>query len=112
MMLQSFQGTVARLRELAERLGRKFGSLRAYGRVPGGSSAHSGRCDPVHSHRERARGPVHAGQSVAGKALVVYRNGVDAGALDGTDVMFPTSKGEVVTLVPDGTTYADVMSRL
>jgi hypothetical protein len=48
----------------------------------------------------------------AGKALRLYRNGVDGGTLDGADVMFPTSQGEVLTLVPDGTTYADVMSRL
>jgi hypothetical protein len=42
----------------------------------------------------------------------MYRKGVDAGSLDGAEVMRPTAKGEVLTSVPDGTTYADFMSRL
>jgi hypothetical protein len=56
--------------------------------------------------------PVTLGNPCAAKAARLYRNGIDRGTLNGPEVMFPTAKGQVVTLVPDGTTCADVMSRL
>jgi hypothetical protein len=42
----------------------------------------------------------------------LYRNGADAETLSGTDITIPTMKGEVLSLAPAGTSFADIASRI
>jgi hypothetical protein len=47
-----------------------------------------------------------------GWSIVALGNGVDAGTVSATEITLPTAKGEVLTLGPDGVSYADIGSRL
>jgi hypothetical protein len=111
MLLQSFQGKLHVFANWVTSSDARFGNLRAWGGFLVASRLQGGTVQYIRIASEQGQ-PVTVVNPWAGMAVRLYRDGVDAGTLNGAEVMFPTSKGEVVTLVPDGTTYADVMSRL
>ena len=47
-----------------------------------------------------------------GKAVSLYRNGASAGTLSGTELTISTTKGEVLSLATEGTSFADIESRI
>jgi len=111
MLLQSFQGKLRVFANWVTSSDARFGNLRAWGGFLVASRLQGGTVQYIRIASEQGQ-PVTVVNPWAGKTVRLYRNGVDGGTLDGAEVMFPTGKGEVVTLVPDGTTHADVMSRL
>jgi hypothetical protein len=89
----------------------RFGNLRAWGGFLVASRLKGGLVQYVRIASEQGQTAVVV-NPWPGKALRLYRNGVDAGAVTGPELMLPTAKGEILTLAPDGTTYATIVAGL
>jgi alpha-L-fucosidase 2 len=115
MLLQSFQG---KLRVFADwpvsstgSADARFGDLRAAGAFLVSSRVQAGVVQYVRVASEQGL-PAVVVNPWPGKMLRVFRAGVDGGTASGAEVTLPTAKGEVLTLVPDGTSWAEAVSRM
>jgi alpha-L-fucosidase 2 len=111
MLLQSFQGQVRVFADWPSTADARFGDLRAYGAFLVSSQLKGGAVQYVRVASERG-GPLVLVNPWPGKMLRLYRNGTDAGTLGGTEITIPTTPGELLSLATDGTSYADIVSRL
>jgi hypothetical protein len=111
MLLQSFQGKVRVFPDWPAAADARFGDLRAYGAFLVSSRITGGAVQYVRVASEQG-GPVVIVNPWPGKMLRIYRNGTDSGTLGGAEVTIPTTKGEVISIATDGTSFADVVSRL
>jgi alpha-L-fucosidase 2 len=111
MLLQSFQGKLRLFANWPATADARFGDLRAYGAFLVSSRLQAGAVQYARIASEQG-GPVVLVNPWPGKMLRLYRNGVDAGTLSGTEITIPTAKGEVLSLATDGTSFADIVSRL
>jgi alpha-L-fucosidase 2 len=111
MLLQSFQGKLRLFPDWPATADARFGDLRATGAFLVSSQLQGGAVQYVRIASEQG-GSVVLVNPWAGKMLRLYRNGADAGPLSGAEITIPTTKGEVLTLATDGTSYADIVARL
>ncbi|HET6280146.1 MAG TPA: hypothetical protein VFH73_04245 [Polyangia bacterium] len=111
MLLQSFQGKLRLFADWPMSSDARFGNLRAWGGFLVASRLKGGLVQYVRIASEQGQTAVVV-NPWPGKALRLYRNGVDAGAVTGPELMLPTAKGEILTLAPDGTTYATIVAGL
>jgi len=111
MLLQSFQGKLRVFANWPTTADARFGDLRAHGAFLVSSRLQGGVVQYVRIASEQG-GPVVLVNPWPGKMLRLYRNGTDAGTLGGTEVTIPTVKGDVLSVATDGTSFADIVSRL
>jgi hypothetical protein len=111
MLLQSFQGKVRVFADWPPAADARFGDLRAYGAFLVSSRLQGGVVQYVRIASERG-GSVVLVNPWPGKMLRLYRNGTDSGALTGAEVTIPTTQGEILSIATDGTSFADIVSRL
>jgi hypothetical protein len=113
MLLQSFQGKVRVFPDwpTGSSSDARFGDLRAYGAFLVSSQLKGGVVQYVRIASEQG-GPVVLVNPWPGKMLRLYRNGTDSGTLSGPEVTIPTTRGEVLSIATDGTSFADIASRL
>jgi alpha-L-fucosidase 2 len=114
MLLQSFQGKVRVFADwptASTGADARFGDLRAAGAFLVSSRVQAGVVQYVRLASEQGVTAVVV-NPWPGKTLRVFRAGVDAGTATATNITLPTAKGEVLTLVPDGITWADAVSRM
>ncbi|HXI56831.1 MAG TPA: hypothetical protein VNO55_12280 [Polyangia bacterium] len=111
MLLQSFQGRLRLFADWPTSADARFGNLRAWGGFLVASRLKGGAVQYVRIASEQGQTAVVV-NPWPGKTVRLYRNGVDAGPLSGAEVTLPTAVGDVLTLAPDGTTYAQIMSEL
>jgi hypothetical protein len=111
MLLQSFQGKVRVFPDWPATADARFGDLRAYGAFLISSQLTGGVVQYVRVASEQG-GSLVLVNPWPGKMLRLYRNGTDAGTLGGTDITIPTTKGEILSLAVDGTSFADIVARL
>jgi alpha-L-fucosidase 2 len=111
MLLQSFQGKLRLFADWSPASDARFGNLRAWGGFLVSSRLQGGVVQYVRIASEQGQ-PAVLVNPWPGKVLRLYRNGVDAGTVSATEITLPTAKGEVLTLGPDGVSYADIGSRL
>ena len=111
MLLQSFQGKLRLVRGLAKTADARFGDLRAYGAFLVSSRLGAASCSTCASS---AKAAAQSSSSTPGPAKMVrvYKNGQDAGAQSGAEITIPTAKGDVLNIATDGTSLADIMSRV
>jgi hypothetical protein len=114
MLLQSFQGKVRVFPDWptsGASASARFGDLRAYGAFLVSSQLDGGVVRYVRVASEQG-GPVVLINPWPGKMLRLYRNGTDSGTLGGAEITISTVKGDVLSIAPDGTSLADIVSRL
>jgi hypothetical protein len=111
MLLQSFQGKLRLFADWPISSDARFGNLRAWGGFLVASRLTGGIVQYVRIASEQGQTAILV-NPWPGQTLRLYRNGVDAGTLSGPEVTLPTAKGEVLTLAPDGMTYAEIVSNL
>ena len=111
MLLQSFQGKLRLFADWPTTADARFGDLRAYGAFLVSSALQAGVVQYLRIASEQG-GPVVFVNPWPGKTLRVYKNGVDTGALTGTEITVSTAKGDVLSIATDGTAYSDIVSRL
>ena len=111
MLLQSFEGKLRLFADWPMSSDARFGNLRAWGGFLVASRLKGGFVQYVRIASEQGQTAVVV-NPWPGKVVRVYRNGVDAGSLSGPELMLPTAKGEILTLAPDGTTYATIVAGL
>jgi hypothetical protein len=111
MLLQSFDGKVRVFADWPATSDARFGDLRAAGAFLVSSRIVGGTIPAVRIVSERG-GVLTLVSPWPNKMIRLFRNGADAGTVAGAEVTIPSAKGEVVTLVPDGTSYADAVARL
>jgi hypothetical protein len=111
MLLQSFQGKLRLFANWPASSDARFGNLRAWGGFLVASRLKGGTIRYVRMASEQGQTAVLV-NPWPDKTLRLYRNGVDAGTVNGGEVTLPTAKGEILTVAPDGTSYAQIMSDL
>jgi len=111
MLLQSFQGKLRVFANWPATADARFGDLRAWGAFLVSSQIKAGAVQYVRIASERG-GSVVLVNPWPGQKLHVYRNGNDAGSVGGVEVAIPTAKGDVVSVAPDGTSFAEIMARI
>jgi hypothetical protein len=89
----------------------KYGDLRADGAFLISSSMKSNQVEYVRIISEKGMTATVA-NPWSGQTVRVYRNGVDAGTMTGTDLPLTTSANETIHLAPDGTSYATILSNM
>jgi hypothetical protein len=117
MLLQSFQGKVRVFPDWpstgssGSSADARFGDLRAYGAFLVSSRMQGGAVQYVRVASERG-GAIVLVNPWPGKMLRLYRNGTDSGTLSGPEVMVPTTKGDILSIATDGTSFADIVARM
>jgi hypothetical protein len=111
MLLQSFQGTVRLFPSWPAASDARFGDLRATGAFLVSSRLKGGVVQYVRVASEQG-GPVVLVNPWPGKTLRLYRNETDAGPLAGAELTIQTTKGETLSIATDGTSLADILSRM
>jgi hypothetical protein len=111
MLLQSFQGKLRVFADWPTTADARFGDLRATGAYLVSSQLKGGVVQYVRVASEQG-GPVVLVNPWPGKMLRLFRDGTDSGTLGGAEITIPTTKGEILTLATDGTSFADVVARL
>jgi hypothetical protein len=111
MLVQSFQGKLRLFADWPSMADARFGDLRATGAFLVSSQLKGGAVQYVRVVSEQG-GSVVLVNPWPGKTLRLYRNGTDAGTLDGAELTIPTTKGDILTIATDGTSFADVAARL
>jgi hypothetical protein len=114
MLLQSFEGKVRVFPDWptsGASAAARFGDLRAYGAFLVSSQLKGGAVQYVRIASEQG-GSVVLVNPWPGKMLRLYRNGTDSGTLGGAEVTIPTTRGEVLSIATDGTSFADIVARL
>ena len=111
MLLQSFQGKLRVFADWPNDKDARFGDLRAYGAFLISSDRRAGSVKYVRIVSE-----------VGGKAVLInpwptgavrlFKNGADAGILNGAELSLDTAKADVLHLAPDGTTYAAILKQM
>jgi hypothetical protein len=111
MLLQSFQGKLHLFADWPSDTDARFGDLRAYGAFLVSSDRRTGDVKYVRIVSE-----------VGGKAVLVnpwptsavrlFKNGADAGTLNGSELTLDTANGDVFHLAPDGTSYAAILQQM
>jgi alpha-L-fucosidase 2 len=111
MLLQSFQGKLRLFADWPTTSDARFASLRAFGAFLVSSRLKGGAVQYVQIASEQG-GPAVLVNPWPAKTLRLFRDGADAGTVTGPEVTLPTGKGETLSLAPDGTSYADIVSRM
>ncbi|HVZ75038.1 MAG TPA: hypothetical protein VHJ20_21800 [Polyangia bacterium] len=111
MLLQSFQGKLRVFADWPAAQDARFGDLRAVGAFLVSSRITGGVVQFVRFASEQGL-PAVVVNPWPGQAVQVFRDGADAGTMSGTEVTLPTAKGQVLTLVPDGVSWADAVTRM
>jgi len=111
MLLQSFQGKLRPFANWPKTADARFGDQRASGAFLVSSRLLGGVVQYVRIASEQG-GPAVLVNPWPGKAIRLYRNGADGGTLDGAEITIPTTKGDVVSLAIDGTSFADIVARM
>jgi hypothetical protein len=111
MLLQSFQGKLRLFANWPTSSDARFGNLRARGGFLVASRLKGGAVQYVRIASEQGQTAVLVNPWPQ-KTLRLYRNGVDAGTTSGGELTLPTAKGDVLTVAPDGTTYAQIIAAL
>jgi alpha-L-fucosidase 2 len=111
MMLQSFQNKIRVFANWPTGTDAKYGDLRADGAFLISSSMKSNQVEYVRIISEKGMTATVA-NPWSGQTVRVYRNGVDAGTMTGTDLPLTTSANETIHLAPDGTSYATILSNM
>ena len=111
MLLQSFQGKLRLFANWPATADARFGDLRAYGAFLVSSRLQAGVVQYVRIESEQGGSAVLV-NPWPGKAVSLYRNGASAGTLSGTELTISTTKGEVLSLATEGTSFADIESRI
>ena len=111
MLLQSFQGKLRVFANWPMTSDARFGDLRSSGAYLVSSQLKGGAILYVRIASEQG-GALVLVNPWPGKTPRLFRNGVDSGTLSGTELTISTTKGEVLTLAPDGTAFADIVARL
>lgn len=111
MLLQSFQGKIRLFSDWPKGVDARFGDLRAYGAFLISSDVRQNAVRYVRVVSE------HGGNCVvlnpwAGGMVRVFRNGVDAGTVNGAELTLTTGVGEVIHLAPDGTSYPSILDEM
>jgi alpha-L-fucosidase 2 len=111
MLLQSFQGKLRVFANWPSNKDARFGDLRGYDAFLLSSDRRGGNVKYVRIVSE-----------VGGKAVLVnpwpmgsvrlFKNGADAGTLNGAELSLDTAKGDVLHLAPDGTTYDAILRQM
>jgi alpha-L-fucosidase 2 len=111
MLLQSFQGKLHLFADWPSDTDARFGDLRAYGAFLVSSDRRTGDVKYVRIVSE-----------VGGKAVLVnpwptgavrlFKNGADAGTLNGAELSLDTAQGDVLHLAPDGTSYTAILQQM
>jgi len=111
MLLQSFQGKLRLFADWPSDKDARFGDLRAYGAFLVSSDRRAGSVKYARIVSE-----------VGGKAVLVnpwptgavrlFKNGADAGTLNGAELSLDTAPGDVLHLAPDGTSYAAILQQM
>jgi len=111
MLLQSFQGKLRLFADWPMTDDARFGDLRASGGFLVSSRLIGGVVQYVRVASESGE-PVVLVNPWSGKMVRVYKNGQDAGVQSGAEITISTAKGDVLNIATDGTSFADIMSRL
>jgi alpha-L-fucosidase 2 len=111
MLLQSFQGKLRLFANWPLTADARFGGLRAWGAFLVSSQLKGGLVQYVQIASEQG-GPSVLVNPWPGRMVRLYRDGADAGTVGGAEIALSTAKGEVLSLAPDGTPYADIVSRM
>ena len=111
MLLQSFQGKLRVFPDWPTTADARFGDLRAYGAFLVSSQLEGGVVQYVRVASEQG-GAVVLVNPWPGKMLRLYRNGTDSGTLGGAEVTIPTTKGDILSIATDGTSFDDLVARL
>ena len=111
MLLQSFQGKLRLFANWPSDADARFGDLRAYGAFLVSSDRRAGSFKYVRIVSEAGGKAVLLNPWPAG-AVRLFKNGADAGTLNGTELSLETAKGDVLHLAPDGTSYAAILQQM
>ena len=109
MLLQSFQGKLRLFADWPTSADARFGNLRAWGGFLVASRLRGGTVQYVRITSEQGQAATVVNPWPV-KVVRLYRNGIDAGTSTGAELVLPTAKGEVLTLAPDGTSYAEIVA--
>ena len=109
MMLQSFQGILRVFPNWPSGSDAKFASLRSYGAFIVSSAIQSNVVQYVRVVSESG-GPFTLSNPWPSQSMVVYRNGVDAGALSGASVTIQTCANDSIFVAPEGTSYVSILT--
>jgi hypothetical protein len=111
MLLQSFQGKVRVFPDWSATADARFGDLRAYGGFLVSSQQSGGMIQYVRVASEQG-GSLVLVNPWPGQTPRLYRNRTDSGTLSGAQITIPTTKGEILSIAPDGTSLDDIVARL
>jgi alpha-L-fucosidase 2 len=111
MLLQSFQGKLRVFANWPSNKDARFGDLRAYGAFLISSDRRAGNVQYVRIVSEVGGKAVLVNPWPTG-AVRVFKNGADAGALNGAELSLDTAKGDVLHLAPDGSAYAAILKQM
>ncbi|OCT12942.1 hypothetical protein A8709_21715 [Paenibacillus pectinilyticus] len=111
MMLQSFQNKLRIFANWPTGTDAKYGDLRSDGAFLISSSMKSNQVEYVRIISEKGKTATVA-NPWSGQTVRIYRNGVDAGTMTGTDLTITTSVNETIHLAPDGTSLAAITTAM
>jgi len=111
MFLQSFQKKLRIFPNWPSGMNAKYGDLRADGAFLVSSERKDNQVRYVRIVSEKGRTATLV-NPWPGQTLRVYRNGVDAGTVSGTEIALTTSAGETLLLAPNGASYASLVDMM
>ncbi len=111
MLLQSFQGKLRVFANWPSDKDARFGDLRAYGAFLLSSDRRGGSVKYVRVVSEVGGQAVLVNPWPTG-AVRLFKNGADAGTVNGAELSFDTAKGDVLHLAPDGTAYDAILKQM
>ena len=111
MLLQSFQNKIRLFADWPTHTPAKFGDLRAYGGFLISSSIDSGDVQYVRIISEKGGNAILV-NPWPGQSVDLYRNGVSAETLSGTELTIPTSANETISLASSGTPLSSITSQM
>jgi hypothetical protein len=111
MLLQSFQGKLRVFANWPLDEDARFGDLRAYGAFRVSSDIRNNVVQYVRIISEVGQTAILV-NPWSDQDVHLYRNGVDAGLVSGTELQLPTVATEVLQLAPDGTAYDAILTAM
>ncbi|HLZ57913.1 MAG TPA: hypothetical protein VKR06_13325 [Ktedonosporobacter sp.] len=111
MLLQSFQNDVHVFADWPANTNAKFGNVLAYGAFQVSSDRESNTVQYLQAISGKGRNFTFT-NPWPGQTLALYRNGNSAGTLSGGQITITTSPGETIDIAPNGTTYAQILTRM
>lgn len=111
MFLQSFQNKLRIFPNWPANTDAKYGDLRAYGAFLVSSEMKGNQAGYVRIISEKGKTAVLV-NPWPGQVLRLYRNGADAGTVNGTEITLATTVNETLLLVPNGTSYQTAIDKM